>query len=157
MPGSIAMAVVSPFAGKIYDKVGMKVLFVSGAFFMMLSNIGMYFIGMDTPLWLPAFYNVVRCVSIGCLMMPLVTWGTGFIGKDKTAHATALLTSLRTVAGAMGSAVFVGIMTVVANNSAQSYGSNAGIHGLNAAFMAMAASSLVLLLISVFAVKKESK
>lgn len=41
MPGSVAMAVVSPFAGKIYDKIGMKALFVAGAFFMMISNVGM--------------------------------------------------------------------------------------------------------------------
>lgn len=156
MPGSVIMAIVSPCAGKIYDKVGMKVLFVAGAFCMTGSNIGMYFINMDTPLWLPAVLNVIRCVSIGCLMMPLVTWGTSFIEKDKTAHATALLTSLRTIAGAIGSAVFVSIMTVVAESSASAYGDSAGIHGLNVTFIAMAFSSFVLLLISIFGVKKAS-
>lgn len=153
MPGSVIMAIVSPCAGKIYDKVGMRMLFVAGALFMTISNIGMFFINMNTPLLLPVFYNVIRCVSIGCLMMPLVTWGTSFIEKEKTAHATALLTSLRTISGAIGSAVFVGIMTMVAENSMITYGESAQIHGLNISFAAMAFSSFILLIISVFGVK----
>lgn len=156
-PGSLVMAIVSPFAGKIYDKLGMRVLFIAGAACMVLSNIGMVLINMNTPLWLPAFYNAVRCVSIGCLMMPIVTWGTSGISKKSTAHATALLTSLRTISGAIGSAVFVAIMTVVADYSQASYGNNAQIHGLNMTFLAMAFASTVLLLIAVFGVSKNKK
>ncbi|MGN0163138.1 MAG: MDR family MFS transporter [Candidatus Ornithomonoglobus sp.] len=152
LPGSLVMAVISPFAGKLYDKVGMKVLFVTGAVCMLLSNIGMVFINMNTPIWLPAVYNAVRCVSIGCLMMPIVTWGTSVIMKKSTAHATALLTSLRTISGAIGSAVFVGIMTVVASHSQASYGDAAQMHGLNITFLAMSAASAVLVLIAVFGV-----
>lgn len=157
MPGSVAMAVVSPFAGKIYDKIGMKALFVAGAFFMMISNVGMFFINMQTKLWFASGLNVIRCVSIGCLMMPLVTWGTSFTGKGKTADATALLTSLRTISGAVGSAVFVGIMSLVTEAARAYYGESAAIHGLNAAFGSMAFFSFVLLMIAVFGVKKSSE
>lgn len=156
LPGSLAMAVVSPFAGKIYDKVGMKILFVTGAACMLISNIGMALVTMGTPIWLSAVYHVIRCVSIGCLMMPLITWGTSGIETQSTAHATALLTSLRTIAGAIGMAVFVGIMTVVADRSA-AYGDNASIHGLNMAFWAMSLGSMALLLIAVFGVKRRKK
>lgn len=157
LPGSLAMAVVSPFAGKIYDKVGMKILFLTGAVCMLISNIGMGCISMHTPIWLPAVYHVIRCVSIGCLMMPIITWGTSGIDKRSTAHATALLTSLRTIAGAIGMAVFVGIMTVVADHSLVTYGNNAQIHGLNMAFLAMSLVSMTLLLIAVFGVKRRVK
>lgn len=156
LPGSLVMAIVSPFAGKIYDKLGMKLLFVTSAVCMVLSNLGMTTISMQTPLWAAALFNVVRCVSIGCLMMPIITWGQRKIDLTKTAHATALLTSLRTIAGAIGSAVFVGIMTYVADSSADTYGDSAQIHGLNVTFLAMALSSAVLLFIAVFLVKKES-
>lgn len=155
LPGSLVMALISPFAGKIYDKVGMKILFVTGALCMLLSNIGMVFINMQTLLWIPAICNVIRCVSIGCLMMPIITWGTHNLDKNLTADATALLTSLRTIAGAIGSAVFVSIMTSVADNSIASYGDNAQIHGLNIAFSAMSLVSIVLLFISIFGVKNK--
>lgn len=157
LPGSLVMAIVSPFAGKIYDKVGMKILFLMGALCMIFSNIGMVFINMQTPLWLAAVFNVIRCASIGCLMMPLITWGTSDISMNATAHASALLTSLRTISGAIGSAVFVGIMTAVANHSLETYGNNAQIHGLNIAFLVMAFTSAILLGIAVFGVKKGCK
>ncbi len=154
LPGSLVMAIISPFAGKIYDKLGMKILFVLGALLMLISNIGMVLINMNTPLWFASVCNVVRCAAIGCLLMPFVTWGTSNVVKSKTAHATALLTSLRTISGAIGSAMFVGIMTTVANNSVESYGDAAQIHGLNMTFAAMSVVSTILLLIAVFGVKK---
>lgn len=148
LPGSLAMAVVSPFAGKIFDRLGIKKLFVAGAAFMLLSNIGMYFITLSTPVYVAAGYNVVRCVAIGCLMMPLITWGTSYVEGALVADATALLTSLRTIAGAIGSAVFVGIMSLVEERSASVYGTAAGMHGLNVTFGCMAAGTVILLLIA---------
>jgi Na+/melibiose symporter-like transporter len=89
--------------------------------------------------------------------MPFITWGTSNVVKSKTAHATALLTSLRTISGAIGSAVFVGIMTAVANHSVETYGDAAQIHGLNITFAAMSIASMVLLMIAIFGVKKTKK
>jgi EmrB/QacA subfamily drug resistance transporter len=157
LPGSLMMAIVSPFAGKLYDRLGMKLLFVTGAALMLLSNVGMIFISMSTPLWFASVCNAVRCVSIGCLMMPFITWGTSGMPRSSTAHATALLASLRTISGAIGSAVFVGIMTAVAAGSAAAYGENADIHGLNTAFFAMSIVTAVLLLIAIFGVKKSKE
>lgn len=153
LPGSLAMAIVSPFAGKIYDKIGMRKLFIAGAIVMFISNIGMFTITMNTPLIVSAIYNLIRNISIGCLMMPLVTWGVDSIEDKNTAHGTALLTSFRTIAGAIGSAVFVGIMTLVQNRSQSTYGENALIHGLNITFLAMSAVSLLMFVIGVFFVK----
>ena len=155
LPGSLATAVVSPFAGKIYDKMGIKKLFMAGSAALLASNIGMCFLTMSTPLWVVAAFNVIRNISIGSLMMPLLTWGTQNVDTGKVADASSLLTSFRTIAGSIGSAVFVGIMTVVSENSAETYGSRAMIHGMNVSFFWMAAGALVLLLISIFGVRKK--
>ncbi|MBS5430871.1 MAG: multidrug efflux MFS transporter [Lachnospiraceae bacterium] len=155
LPGSAVMAVISPFAGKIYDKLGMKILFVTGAVCMAVSCGGMCFLTMDTPVWVAAAWNTLRTTAIGCLMMPLVTWGTEGIGFKKLSHGTALLTSLRTVAGAMGTAVFVGIMTVSAQNGAEKYGDEAALHGLTTAFFWMTIVTLLLVLMGIFFVKKK--
>ena len=157
LPGSLAMAIVSPFAGKTFDKIGMKTLFVAGATFLIISNLGMCLITMHTPLYIAAIYNMVRCIAIGCLMMPLITWGTSHVDPWLVADATALLISLRTIAGAIGSAVFVGIMTLVSEHSVVSYGSNAKMHGLNFTFMWMTAGALLLFAIAVFCVKGKRK
>lgn len=149
LPGSLVSAVISPFAGSLYDKVGMRILFIVGSICMMISNLLMGFIDMDTSVWAASGFNVIRSISIACLMMPLVTWGANHVKPEMTAHATALLTSLRTIAGAIGTAVFVAIMTVVSDSSVEKYGENASMHGVNVAFFAMAAASLVMVIIAV--------
>ena len=155
LPGSLATALVSPFAGKLYDEIGIKKIFVAGAAALVISNIGMFFLSMETPLWTAAALNVIRNISIGSLMMPLLTWGTSNVHPTKMADASSLLTSLRTIAGSIGSAVFVGIMTMVAASSAETYGDNAMMHGMNMSFFWMAVGAAVLLLIAVFAVREK--
>jgi EmrB/QacA subfamily drug resistance transporter len=144
LPGSLATALVSPFAGKMYDKMGIRKIFIMGSICLVASNIGMFFISMNTPLALAAVWNVIRNVSIGALMMPLLTWGTSAVEKEKVADASSLLTSFRTISGSIGSAVFVGIMTTVGKNSTDKFGDGALMHGLNIAFLAMACSALIL-------------
>ena len=155
LPGSLATALVSPFAGRLYDRMGIKKIFVLGAAALIVSNIGMYFLTLDTPLWAAAALNVLRNISIGSLMMPLLTWGTGNVRPENVADASSLLTSLRTIAGSIGSAVFVGIMIVVSAASADTYGEHAMIHGMNVSFLWMAAGAVVLFLIAVFAVREK--
>lgn len=155
LPGSLAMAILSPFAGKIYDRFGMKKLFVVGSLALVISNLSMAFISLDTSLVTIASWNVLRSVAIGCLMMPLVTWGMNDFKPEMMAHGTALLTSLRTIAGAIGSAIFVSLMTFVSKNSSQLAANQAQMHGVNAAFLGMTAGAVVLLLVAVFSNKKE--
>ena len=157
LPGSLATAVVSPLAGKLYDKMGIKKIFIAGSTALAVSNIGMFFLTMDTPLWIAACLNVIRNISIGGLMMPLLTWGTSNVHTSKVADASSLLTSLRTIAGSIGSAVFVGIMTMVSANSVETYGDNAQMHGMNIAFLWMTIGALVLLAISIIGVRNNNK
>jgi hypothetical protein len=133
----------------MYDKIGIRKIFIAGSVCLVLSNVGMSLIHRNTPLAVAAVLNVLRNVSIGSLMMPLLTWGTSCIKPEKVADASSLLTSFRTISGSIGSAVFVGIMTVVGNASVVSFGDGALMHGLNAAFASMGLSSLIL---AVFAI-----
>lgn len=156
LPGSIATALVNPFAGRIYDKIGIKRLAVVGSIFLLISNIGMYFVTASMPLVIAAVLNVIRNVSIGCLMMPLLTWGTCNVDASKTSDASSLLTSLRTVSGSMGAAIFVSIMSMVtAASSALS--ENAAMHGMNVAFLSMSVGTLILVLIAVLGIRDKAK
>lgn len=157
LPGSALSAVISPYAGKIYDKIGIRSLFISGSVGLTISNALMIFINADMSVWIAAVINIVRNVSITCLMMPLVTWGASTVEKELTAHATALLTSLRTIAGAIGSAVFVAIMTMVADNSLEKYGANASMHGVNMTFLAMTITGIILILLALLGTSRKSE
>ena len=155
LPGSLATTIVSPFAGRLYDKMGIKKLFMAGSAILIVSNLGMFFLTASTPLWTAAILNVIRNISIGSLMMPLLTWGTSSVSIRKVADASSLLTSFRTISGSIGSALFVGIMTAVSASSAAVYGDNALIHGMNVSFLWMAIGALILFLISLFCVREK--
>lgn len=157
LPGSLVMAFVSPAAGKIYDKVGMKKLAIAGSVGLFVGALGMCFVSMETPLILAAILNIIRNIAIGCLMMPFVTWGITNVESKNTADGTALLNSLRTMAGAIGTAVFVGIMNAVATSSADSYGDNAGIHGMHVSFGIMSCVAVIMILVASFVIKPVSK
>lgn len=149
LPGSAVMALISPFAGKLYDRLGMKTLFIIGSLGMFLSNLGMCFVGLSTGLWAAILLNMLRNFSIGCLLMSLVTWGTSDIKKDQIADGTALLTSLRTIAGAIGTALFISLMNAAASSLTPSVGKTAGsMYGINIAFAAMTAVSAILVVIA---------
>ena len=130
MPGSLAMAFVSPIAGRIYDKLGIRRVFLVGAALMAVSSLGMVFMGEGTSMAVVAALNVLRNISTGMLMMPLVTWGMSGLAPKDTGHGTSLLTSLRTVAGAFGSAVFMALVSAVSVSGADQKGMTAAFAGL---------------------------
>ncbi len=158
LPGSLASAVISPFVGRIYDKLGMRLLFVIGAFGLLISNALMIPVTIDTGLWVALVLNIVRNVATACMLMPLVTWGASTVSLEKTSHATALLTSLRTIGGSLGSAIFVAVMTI----SAVNYGGDTAavpspseMHGVNMAFLGMLLSDIVLVILAFWGTKKK--
>ncbi len=159
LPGSCAMAIISPFSGRIYDKMGIKNLFVIGSALMLISNILMFLLRESQPLVWPSIYNVIRCVAIGLMLMPLITWGTTNAGKAHMADASAMLSSLRTIGGAIGTAVFVGISTTVATRvgGSSNASTSAQMRGMNIAFLVMGFASLSMLLMGIFLVKTKKQ
>lgn len=149
-PGSLVMAFIGPIAGKIYDKLGMRKLAITGAIGLFIGTIGMFFVTLQTPLIIAAMLNVIRNIAIGCLMMPLVTWGINDLESQYTADGTALLNSLRTMAGAIGTAIFVSIMNLVASYSSD-------IFGLCISFFVMSIVALIMIIVAVVFVKDAKK
>ncbi len=158
LPGSLVSAVISPFVGRIYDKVGMRVLFLAGAVGLIISNGLMIPITVNTGLWVALVLNIVRNAATACMLMPLVTWGASTVSLDMTSHATALLTSLRTIAGSLGTAIFVAVMTIGAANyggDASAVPSPSEMHGVNMAFLGMLISDIFLLLLAFWGTRKK--
>ncbi len=156
LPGSLASVIVSPFVGRIYDKVGMRLLFIVGAAGLIVSNGLMIPLTVQTGLWVSCVLNVIRNASVACMLMPLVTWGASTVSLAKTSHATALLTSLRTIAGSLGTAIFVAVMTITSENSmVRMEVSQASMRGVSMAFLGMLISDVILLVLALWGTKKK--
>lgn len=150
MPGSIAMAVANPLTGKLYDKLGVKKIFVAGSLFLMANALGFSFFTESTPLVMFGIFTVIRCLGIACIMMPLVTYSVSRISKDKVPSATSLITSLRTVAGSIGASVFVSIATVASRDGFD-------VYGVQTAYRIIAVLCIVLLCIALLGIRSQKK
>lgn len=157
MPGALIMALISPFTGKFYDKYGIRKLAVWGSAFLAISSLGLAFLENDTSSLYIALFHIVRLVAVGFIMMPTVTWGMHTLSDNDTAHGTALLTTLRTIAGSFGSAVFVALMTSVTAASSDSTGVMANVSGMNVTFLCISLVAVVQFVIALLFVGKKKK
>lgn len=147
MPGSLVMAIISPFTGVFYDKLGIRKLVIFGSVLMFLSCLGVTFVNQETSIIYIVVCYILRLISIGCIMMPIVTWGMSGLDSYFTSHGTALLTALRTISGALGSAVFVAVMTYFTNLS--NSGLSASSYGVDIAFIGMTVLAGVQMIVAI--------
>jgi len=155
-PGSIIMAIMSPTAGKIYDKMGMKLLITMGPILLSVTNFIVFFLNIEHSVWIFSGINIFRCVAMGALLMPLVSWSMEDIPKTETSDATALYNSFRSIAGAVGGTSFVSIMTKVTTMVAKTK-KHPDMFAFNIVFLIMSGTAFILFLIGVFGCESSKK
>lgn len=154
MPGSLVTAVMSLIAGRMYDKMGVRKLYLMGTLVLLISSAGFIFLGEDTSIPFIILIFALRSVGIGMLMMTSVTWGMSKIEARYTSDGTAIISSLRTVAGSFGATIFFSVMTQVAAISSQ-VGSKAMILGNQVAFAGTTVLALILFVMAITSIGKE--
>ncbi|WP_245585280.1 DHA2 family efflux MFS transporter permease subunit [Schleiferilactobacillus shenzhenensis] len=154
MPGSLLMAVMSPITGRLYDRFGIRPLVLTGGTLLLVSSIGTSFLTIGTSVaYLTAVWTI-RSAALACMMMPIVTWSVTQLSGGAIASASAILTTLRTIAGAVGAAVMVALMAFVTKQGHVGQPAVASVGGMNAAFMALTVLASVLLVISLWSVRR---
>ncbi len=111
MPGGLAMGLLGPRVGRVYDRLGARVLVLPGAAGLLSAMTMLAFIGASTPTWQILILHVVLMVSLAALFTPLFTMGLGVLPPHLYSHGSSLLGTLQQVAGATGTALVVMIMS----------------------------------------------
>ena len=111
MPGGLAMGLLGPRVGRIYDTRGARVLVVPGAIGLLLAMTSFTFLGQETPIWQILVAHVLLMVSLAALFTPVFTMGLGSLPPHLYSHGSSLLGTTQQVGGAMGTALVVTIMT----------------------------------------------
>ena len=109
-PGGLAMGLLGPRVGRIYDARGSRVLVVPGALGVLAAMTAFAFISATTPIWLILVAHVALMVSLAALFTPLFTMGLGVLSPRLYSHGSSLLGTVQQVGGAMGTALVVMIL-----------------------------------------------
>ncbi len=107
----LAMAVGLGIGGKLYNKVGPRILAVAGLAVATISMIGFTRLatgttGADLQLWL-----ILRGLGLGLVAQPLQTLAVSVVSNRQMAKASSLISSTKVVFGAVGVALLTTYLT----------------------------------------------
>lgn len=111
LPGGVVMGIMSPITGKLFDKYGAKWLAIIGLAITIITTYALTRLHTDTSFSYVLWVYTLRMFGMSLLMMPIFTAGLNDLGLSLNKFGTAMVNTLRMVAGAVGMAFFVSIMT----------------------------------------------
>ena len=111
MPRSLAMIVVMPIVGRIYNKVSPRLVIAFGIclFAVTAWMMGHYTLATSTHDVVKVL--IIQGVAFSCLFIPLTTLALSSIPRHRLADATGLNSLLRQVGGSVGLAVFATMLS----------------------------------------------
>ncbi|CAM3804877.1 DHA2 family efflux MFS transporter permease subunit [Nocardiopsis tropica] len=145
MPGGLAMGLLGPKVGKIYDRVGARPLVIPGSIGMVIALGALSRIGATTPYPVIVAIHVALMVCLAAVFTPVFTVGLGDLPEHLYSHGSSLLGTLQQVAGAIGTAALIVVMSNRTTQLVEAGASqpSAFVGGLEWAFVAAALMGVV--------------
>lgn len=109
LPGAVLGAIMSFFAGRLFDRYGVRRMVIPGGIVMLLGAAGMSLLGIDTNIVIVAVAYTVLVVGLQAIMTPLNTWGVNSLDNSVIQHAQGVSNTLNQIAGAFGTALLVSL------------------------------------------------
>lgn len=116
LPGAVINAFLSPVTGKLYDKIGAKPLFIIGLLFMIPSMWAVMDLTASTSFMYLMIRTIILRIGISFITMPLNTSALNALPRQLGSHGSAVVNTVRQLAGAIGTAVVVTIYTAQVTN-----------------------------------------
>ena len=153
LPGGLAMGLLAPIVGRLYDRVGPRPLLPVGAVIISVALWMMAAVlGTDTPTYMIPIMHVLLFTGLAFTFTPLFSAGLGAFQPDLYSHGSAILNTVQQVMGGVGTALFVTLMAAsaagpLAAGASVAVANAAGVH---AAFVAGGIISLAGIIASFF-------
>lgn len=140
MPGALLMGVMSPVAGRLFDKFGARWLAIIGLLILTITTFMFTNLTEETTFTFLAVVNTGRMLGVAMVMMPATTAGLNQLPSHLIPHGTAMNNTMRQVAGAVGVALLVTVMT---SSSLPEEGTSGLIRGVNVSFIVAGFTAIV--------------
>jgi EmrB/QacA subfamily drug resistance transporter len=110
MPQAIAMAVMMPISGRLFDKIGAMPLALTGLTILGIMTYQLHQLTTFTSQeWLKSIL-MIRGIGIGLCMMPISTAGMNAVAPHQVPNASATSNLIRQIAASFGIAILTMIM-----------------------------------------------
>lgn len=147
LPGSLAMGLLGPVIGRIYDARGTRILLLPG-WIIVTAMLWFYAsLGEDTSIWTIAVAQTILAIGLALSFTPLFTAALGSLDRRFYSYGSAVVGTVQQVAGAAGVALMITVMSAV-TLAAEAGGATeraAGTAGAQAAFTIAAIVAVPLL------------
>ncbi|MEV6965215.1 MDR family MFS transporter [Hamadaea sp. NPDC051192] len=110
MPGGLAMGLLGPTVGRLFDRFGGRVLVIPGAIAISVSLAGFTQVSMTTPFWQLLGLHSLMMVGLAATFTPVFTLGLGAVPPHLYSHGSSILGTLQQVAAAFGTALVITVM-----------------------------------------------
>jgi len=111
LPGGIANGLIAPISGKLFDKFGPRVLVIPGLLVAVVSLWQFTRFDESTSTGFLVAVHVALMVGVALVMMPAQTAGLNQLPRHLHPHGTAILNTLQQVSGAIGTALYISVMS----------------------------------------------
>jgi DHA2 family lincomycin resistance protein-like MFS transporter len=158
LPGGMALGVLGPVVGWLFDRFGPKPLVIPGAIALSSALWGMTALGQSTPVPAVIAIHVLLCIALSFMLTPLMTSALGALPTRLYSHGSAIVSTGQQLAGAAGTALCITLMSTGMSGALRE-GSDpiaAQASGVHTAFIAAAVISVVSV-IGAFFVKNPPK
>ncbi|WEK54131.1 MAG: DHA2 family efflux MFS transporter permease subunit [Candidatus Cohnella colombiensis] len=150
LPGAIVMGIMSPITGRIFDKIGLRPLAITGLSIAAVTAFLFSNITESTSYTYMVVVYAVLMFGISMIIMPIMTVGINQLKTEMIPHGTAVNNTLRTVAASIGMAILITIMSNKTNEAVKDKLTDPMVHGISAAFSVVASVAVVALVLSFF-------
>lgn len=111
MPGGIINGIMAPISGKLFDKFGPRVLVIPGMILVLIAVWLFARIDETATSGHLITLHIILMIGISLIMMPAQTTGLNQLPRHLYPHGTAIMNTLQQVSGAIGTALFVTVMS----------------------------------------------
>lgn len=111
LPGGIINGILSPVMGGLFDRFGPKWLVIPGLVIVACALYGFSTLTLETSTGFIVALHIALMVGISMIMMPAQTNGLNQLPPELYPHGTAIMNTLQQVAGAIGTAVGISILS----------------------------------------------
>lgn len=115
LPGALAMGLLGPVIGRIYDARGTRILLIPGSI-LAASMLWLFTtLSTSTPVWVLIVAQTLLSMGLALSFTPLFTASLASLKPRFYSYGSAVISTIQQVAGAAGIAVMMAVFTVIVN------------------------------------------